>query len=74
MTLGAKAVSLLPPRSAAPAPAHLDASLGGNPLLELVDGLAWMPLKVGGQRAELLELLTGSGALDNVQVCDCMLH
>lgn len=63
-------VVLVPPRSAFPAPAHLDSDQGGNPLLELVDGFAWMPLKIAKRRAELLEALAASGAFDNVQVND----
>ena len=41
----------------------------GNPLLELIDGFAWMPLKVGARRIDLLEALTASGAFDNETVC-----
>ena len=40
-----------------------------NPLLELVDSFAWMPLQIGAKRVELLEALTGSGAFDNPEVC-----
>ena len=52
------------------APAHLVARSGGNPLFELVDGLAWMPLKVSRRRVAMLEGLTASGALDNSRVCE----
>ena len=52
-----------------PAPAHLDKRQGGNPLLELVDCYAWMPLRIKAKRSELLEALTASGGFDNEEVC-----
>ena len=51
-----------------PAPAHLDKRQGGNPLLELVDCYAWMPLRIKAKRSELLEALTASGGFDNEEV------
>jgi hypothetical protein len=45
-------------------PAH-----DGTVMLELVDGFAWMPLKVPAKRVELLEALTASGAFDHQEVC-----
>eukprot|EP00966_Prymnesium_polylepis_P267650 6182965-Prymnesium_polylepis.2 len=69
ITVGERDVALMPARTAVPPPAHLDKAQGGNPLLELVDGFAWVPLKVGVRRAPLLEALTASGAFDNQEVC-----
>ena len=34
-----------------------------------MDGFAWMALRVGARRSELLEVLTASGSFDNPQVC-----
>ena len=72
-----EAVEMVPERTAKPPPARnarseLRASQPGHDssvLLELVDGFAWMPLKVPAQRVELLEALTASGAFDNAEVC-----
>ena len=41
----------------------------GGVLQHLVDGLAWMPLRIGAKRVELLEALTAGGGFDNPQVC-----
>jgi hypothetical protein len=68
--VGGSSVVVMPKRSAVPPPPHLDTGQGGNPLFELVDCFAWLPLRHAARRAELLEALTASGGFDNADVCN----